>query len=295
MTATHGIDVSEWQGRIDWPTVRADGIDFAVIRAGYGLAHPDPMFAANWKAAGAAGVQRAAYLWLRASQPARAQAAYLAGAMGPLDAADADPWCDFETADKMPAAVALGALADFCDELEQRTGRVPVIYTGPSFWRSLGTRTGAFGRYPLAIAEYGVAAPHVPAPWSTWTYWQHTSAGNVPGIPGRVDLDLSTVGAVTAAPANPEEHPHKMLNAPVVAVVINPAGPGYWQVGADGGVFAWGGAPGIDNQGLPGMKLNAPIVDAAATPTGHGLYLTAADGGIFALGDAAFAGSASQL
>jgi len=68
-----------------------------------------------------------------------------------------------------------------------------------------------------------------------------------------------------------------------------PPGQGYWEVAADGGIFAFGGAPYAGSMG--GRPLFAPIVGMAATPDGHGYWEVAADGGIFAFGDATFAGS----
>lgn len=295
MTPAHGIDVSEWQGPIDWPRVAGAGIGFAAIRCGDGLRHPDPRFAENWAGAGHAGVARAAYLFCRCGQPAREQAALLAASN---DGGELAAWADLEGESARGVALSevLGWLGDFLDELERRDGRVPTLYTGPAFWRSIQPYSDPrWARYPLAIAHYTKrAAPDVPPPWTTYAFWQHTSSGRVPGIGGPVDLDISLVGAISQAPAPAQEHPFMHLNAPVVEVVINPAGPGYWQIAADGGVFTFGGVPAFDND-LPAKKLNAPIVSAAATPTGQGLYLSAADGGIFTLGDAAFAGSVPEL
>jgi hypothetical protein len=66
-------------------------------------------------------------------------------------------------------------------------------------------------------------------------------------------------------------------------------GRGYWLVGLDGGVFAFGDAPYLGSMG--GTRLTQPIVGMAATPDGQGYWLVAADGGIFAFGDAGFYGS----
>ncbi|HET7487746.1 MAG TPA: hypothetical protein VFJ85_07435 [Acidimicrobiales bacterium] len=68
---------------------------------------------------------------------------------------------------------------------------------------------------------------------------------------------------------------------------------GYWFVGADGGVFSFGGASYYGSMG--GKRLNRPIVTMASTPTGKGYWLVASDGGVFAFGDAAFAGSTGSI
>jgi hypothetical protein len=68
---------------------------------------------------------------------------------------------------------------------------------------------------------------------------------------------------------------------------------GYWLVGADGGIFPFGNAPGYGSTG--GLTLNAPVVGMAATPSGHGYWLVGADGGIFPFGDAQGYGSTGGI
>jgi hypothetical protein len=81
--------------------------------------------------------------------------------------------------------------------------------------------------------------------------------------------------------------------SPVVGMAATPDGAGYWEVAADGGVFAFGGA-GFSGS-LGGQALNRPIVAMAATPDGAGYWLVAGDGGVFAFGDARyFGGTAGQ-
>lgn len=292
----NGIDVSRWQGTIDWQAVANAGIGFAAISAGDGTTYHDPRFAENWRGAKAANVLRAGYLFCRAGQDPVAQAAYLAAVAAGADLA---PWADFESASAadLPPGRALSWLAQFLVALEERSGRTPTIYTGPAFWRSLGRQgqAAAWARYPLAVAHYGVARPDVPPPWTAYAYWQHSSAGRVPGIGGPVDLDISSVNLVSSPPSEKEHHPFMRLNQPIIEVVINPVGAGYWEVAADGGVFAFGDAHEFPENSLPNQKLNAPITSAKATATGQGLLLSAADGGIFTLGDAVYAGSVPAL
>src|SRR5262249_39027071 len=79
------------------------------------------------------------------------------------------------------------------------------------------------------------------------------------------------------------------LRAGVVGITGYPKRPGYWLVGADGGVFAFGHAPFLGSLGA--RTLNAPIVGIASTPDGRGYWLAGSDGGVFAFGDAKFYGS----
>jgi len=84
-----------------------------------------------------------------------------------------------------------------------------------------------------------------------------------------------------------------VLNAPIVSVSATPDGHGYWLVGADGGVFAFGDA--TFHGSVAGLNLNSPIVGIHSTADGQGYWEVAADGGVFAFGDAAFHGSVAGL
>jgi lysophospholipase L1-like esterase len=84
-----------------------------------------------------------------------------------------------------------------------------------------------------------------------------------------------------------------MTNGAPRAVVANPAGPGYWVVGSDGGVMTFGGTRFFGSTG--GLRLTRSVVGMAARPTGSGYWLVAADGGIFSFGDAPFFGSTGAV
>jgi len=82
------------------------------------------------------------------------------------------------------------------------------------------------------------------------------------------------------------------LNAPILAMVVDPATGGYWLLGQDGGIFSFG-APFFGSTG--GIRLNEPVVGVVATSDGEGYMLVAADGGIFTFGDALYEGSLPGL
>lgn len=92
---------------------------------------------------------------------------------------------------------------------------------------------------------------------------------------------------LAATPSAPEGVP--VANAPFACILVHPDG-GYLEIGEDGGIFAWGGAPFFGSLGE--VKLNQPIVDAAWTPDHGGYYLIGRDGGIFAFGNARHQGNA---
>ena len=84
-----------------------------------------------------------------------------------------------------------------------------------------------------------------------------------------------------------------VLNAPIVNVAAVPDGHGYWEVAADGGIFAFGDAHFYGSTGS--LVLNKPIVGMGSTPDGKGYWEVASDGGIFAFGDARFYGSTGSI
>ncbi len=186
---TNGIDVSHYDGAIAWPSVKAGGIEFAIMKATESTNFLDPQFATNWKGAGDSGVVRGAYHFFRASADAVQQADYFLKISGPSVPGDLPPTLDLETLDGMTAAqVAAGALA-FLQHVEQQTGRTPIVYTSSSFLTSIGSPAG-FGAYTLWVANWQVSCPKIPSPpWNDWTIWQNAATGTVPGISGMVDLD----------------------------------------------------------------------------------------------------------
>jgi GH25 family lysozyme M1 (1,4-beta-N-acetylmuramidase) len=198
-----GIDVSHWQGTINWTKVAAAGKKFAIIKAtdgqvqADGKLYIDPMYATNHAEAKAAGLWTGAYHFARPSTNAGdavAEADHFASVMK-LGAGDLIPALDLEDNGGMSIAALQTWVTRFVDEVYAKIGMRPMIYTSPSFWKNkMGdTRKLADAGYKtLWIAHWGVAAPTVPAQnWGGhgWTFWQYTSDGSVSGITGRVDLD----------------------------------------------------------------------------------------------------------
>jgi len=111
-------------------------------------------------------------------------------------------------------------------------------------------------------------------------------------VAGHSESGTPGPNAVTAFGSAVTTVPGTTLNglaSPVVGVASTPDGLGYWAVGSDGGIFAFGNAPFEGSTGA--IHLDAPIVGMAATSDGGGYWLVASDGGIFAFGDAVFLGS----
>ena len=180
-----GIDVSHWQGRVDWERVADDEIAFAFIKATEGGDYVDPRFVANWDGAARAGVLRGAYHFYRPQTDAAVQAQQFLRTVG-ARAGDLPPVLDVEVTDGRSADAIAAGVRTWLEMVERATGRRPIVYTRAGFWNQVG---GGFGAYPLWVAHYGVAEPAIPSDWDRWTFWQHSDAGRVAGISGNVDLN----------------------------------------------------------------------------------------------------------
>jgi lysozyme len=210
-----GIDVSEWQRSIDWPTVAASGISFAYIRATEGSNYVDRAFATNWRGAAAAGVTRGAYLYFHPADDPTQQADLLVSQLqgNGFRGGDIVPAIDVETMDNLPQVAVVASLRSTVDRVNARLGQLPAIYTSPTWWDN-HVGSSAFTADPLWVACWCGNSPFLPANnWggNGWAFWQSTDAGSVPGITGSVDLDQTGQG------------PLPLYRVPVAKVAALPA------------------------------------------------------------------------
>ncbi|MGG4217502.1 GH25 family lysozyme [Paenibacillus jamilae] len=186
-----GIDVSHYNGDIDWQQVAAAGKTFAFIKATEGTKFLDNQFLANVQGARDANILVGAYHFLNATtvDGARQEAANFARA---LDSAggrlDLPPVMDYENNPKGLTPVQISEVAHaFLDEMEKLTGREPIVYTGNVFASKFDP---TFSMYKLWVARYSTTQKPTAVPaWNSWWAWQYSSTGSVPGIRGQVDLD----------------------------------------------------------------------------------------------------------
>ncbi len=220
---TPGIDVSKWQGDINWSKVAGAGIRFAFIRVSDGLQYPDPKFLNNWDQAKAAGVVRGAYQYFRAGQDAVEQAEYLLDEMGALEEGDLPPVLDIETMDGQSSATVAAKIGTWIDVVEGALGVKPIIYTSMGFWASMGTTE--FSSYPLWVANWETDCPLMPAGWNEWVFWQTTDDGSIAGISGPVDLDVFNgdlaalhdyIGDVVVDPPDPTACPVAAVGVTII-------------------------------------------------------------------------------
>ncbi len=183
-----GIDVSKWQGTVDWNAVAADGVVFAYVRVSDGLGTLDQQFDANWQGAKAAGIRVGAYQFFRPNQDAAQQAQLLLDTMGPLAPGDLPPVIDVELDGGMSAAQIAAGIDTWVATVEGALGVTPALYTSPGWWDG-NVGSAAFGDLPLWVAHWGVMCPSMPTGWTDWVMHQTSESGNVGGL-SPVDEDL---------------------------------------------------------------------------------------------------------
>jgi len=188
-----GIDVSAWQGDIDWGRARAAGTRFAFIKATEGGDHLDPKFLENWEGAKNAGVARSAYHFLYWCRPAHEQALWFMLNV-PADPDALPPVLDLEwnthsktCPKKISRAKALEKIKAMLVAMESHTGKKPIIYTDPLFHREV--LEGELTEYHFWLRSVA-AEPQDKYAGRRWTFWQFTTTGKVPGIAGKVDRNV---------------------------------------------------------------------------------------------------------
>ena len=189
-----GIDVSHWQGDIDWARVKAAGMEYAFIRVSDGIGTMDRKFDRNWTLARQHKVPRGIYQFFRPGRDAIAQADIVIDAVNRLGMGELPPVIDVEHqndangAQMTPAAIS-AQIRLWLNRVETTLGVRPIIYSGRYFWNGY-VKTTEFSNYPFWHAQYTSAAcPTLPDAWSDWTLWQYSSTGSVDGISGDVDMN----------------------------------------------------------------------------------------------------------
>jgi lysozyme len=177
----YGIDVSRFQGDIDWQLVASSGVKYAWIQISRSLTDIDLKFPYNWKRAKEVGILRGAYQRFQPGMDVMGQAKLFVDKLGPFVEGDLTPMLDVEDANGLTGPQIAAAVKQWMDYVEPRVGRKPIIYTGFYFWRdSVG---GAdFADHPLWIANYSATCPLVPPTWTRWALHQYSSTVTIPGI-----------------------------------------------------------------------------------------------------------------
>src|SRR5438105_15914521 len=152
-TMTSGIDVSHWQGSVNWAAVKSAGVVFAFAKATESTSNTDAQFAANWAGMQGAGLLRGAYHFFHTSQDAASQANFFLSVVnsnGGFLPGDLPPVLDFEQASldqAMSVAAVQSAITTWLQTVAAKIGVKPMIYNN----LYIGTVyvSGLFGTFPL--------------------------------------------------------------------------------------------------------------------------------------------------
>jgi len=280
---------------IDWPTV-AQNCDAVYIKVGEGASYINPYWLSDARGAKAAGMKVGYYWFYDETAPAVLQARIFNTKIATVPS-DLIPIFDYEVGTPSNTVVN-----DFIGSTP-RCG----VYCDRNFFDSLDHSNGTWW---LAYPGWNPNAESMALPGNVAVV--QTGTLTVPGIQGPVDNDyVINEGAImmTDAASGPTDFTNppdtsdapisdatdKVISAPVVAALATKNGQGYWLVGADGGVFAFGSAKYFGS--IPELigagkikTLNRPICDIVSADD-NGYALVAEDGGVFAFGSFPYKGA----
>jgi lysozyme len=199
-----GIDVSHYNGKIDWAAVAAQKIRFAYIHASQSSGYRDSMFSTNWAAAKEAGIARGAYHTFSFCTDINDQFTILESVIGPVDSSDLPITLDIELfpgqeksnngglASEAKCALSAGNDAiranvlALADRIEKTYQKKPVIYGNDYVIDSVLT-SAVTERFSVWRVKYGLAGKAPPLPW---VMWQYSENEKVAGVPGTVDVNV---------------------------------------------------------------------------------------------------------
>ena len=190
-----GIDVSTWNGQIDWSQVARSGVSYAIIRAGYrgsstGALIRDSAFSRNASGATAAGIRVGIYIFSQATNEAEAvEEASMAVQLASGYHVSLPIFIDVEGSggrgDRVSVAQRTANIAAFCRTVEN-SGYKAGVYANKS-WFTHNISVGALTGYHIWLAQYA-AKPTYTA--SRYDIWQYSSSGRISGIKGNVDMNM---------------------------------------------------------------------------------------------------------
>ena len=197
-SGSFGIDVSKWNGTIDWKAVKNSGVNYVIIRCGYrgsstGALIEDPKFVTNIKGATAAGIKVGVYFFSQAINRSEAvEEASMVLEQIKKYTISYPVFLDVEAsggrADGIDKATRTEVIKAFCETI-QNSGYTAGVYANKS-WLTNKIDTSQLGRYKIWLAQYASAPTYT----GRYDMWQYKSTGRVTGISGDVDMNLSYLG-----------------------------------------------------------------------------------------------------
>ena len=186
-----GIDVSEWQGDIDFDKVKNAGIDVVYIRAGQGFSYEDAKFERNYSEAKKSGLKIGVYHYMTARnvEQAKLQAQFFVSLISNKQI-DCKLAMDFESFGNLNKTEINEIALAYMKEVERLSKKEVVVYSNT--YNAKNTFDANVAKYPLWVAQYGVSQPQDNGKWKNWVGYQYSSTGRVNGISGNVDMDRYT-------------------------------------------------------------------------------------------------------
>lgn len=193
-TKVRGIDVSRYQGNIDWDKVKEDGLLFAYCKATDGITYTDPDFEENWAKIGNINMLRGAYHFYESNDNPEEQALNFLKAISLLTEKDLPAVLDIEWngfKQGTDTAQYREDILRWLSIVEDSTGKQPIIYTSASYANQY-ISSDEFAKYNLWVAEYGVSSPRIPEIWENkgYLFWQKACKDTFSGISGTTDYDI---------------------------------------------------------------------------------------------------------
>ena len=182
----HGIDISHYQGRIDWNAVADQRVHFAIHKATEGSEYQDSLFARNWPEIERVGLYRGAYHFFRPEVAPEVQALNFTRTVH-LKSGDLPPVLDVEVIGELSASQLQRSVQTWLTIIETHYGIRPILYSGQKFYNQ--HLQGHFDHYPLWIARYSSNQPDLNGT-ATWKFWQYGDRGQLKGIHGPVDFNV---------------------------------------------------------------------------------------------------------
>ena len=263
--ALKGIDVSEWQGTIDWREVAKDGVQFAVIHAGYGreLSQKDKYFERNYAGARAAGIKVGAFWYSYADSVARAEQEART-CLKVLDGKHLDLPVFFDQEYepgilKLSTKTRTDIVLKFLETIKA-AGRPCGLYSSTDFITTK-LQANRLTAYPLWIAEYGSKLHYTGKVWA----WQYTDKGRVAGIKGRVDMDHGYFAQTHTASPDLLRKGDRGDDVKLLQHRLNLLGwqlteDGIWGVQTDSAVRGYQYRAGLTVDGIVGAKTKAALI-----------------------------------
>ena len=186
-----GIDVSSYQGEIDFARVKQDGIEIVYIKATEGTDYIDPYLESNYQNAKENGIKVGLYHYVtaRTEEQAKREAQFFVSKASGKNL-DCKLAMDFESFGNLTRTEINRIGLTFLQEVERLSGKQAILYsnayTASNIWDGENTN------YPLWVADYDVESPTNNGTWDSWAGWQYTDRGEISGINTYVDRDKFT-------------------------------------------------------------------------------------------------------